>query len=116
MWQSHELPGDSWLVICESSIDALSHAALYPNAEARYASIGGKPSPAQSELVRSTLASLPQRYSVVAAMDADVAGAKLVEMVHEAFKMTGRLDLYWQSQVPVGFKDWNDQLRAELEA
>jgi hypothetical protein len=48
-------------------------------------------------------------------MDADVAGAKLVEMVHEAFKMTERLDLLWQSQVPVGFKDWNDQLRGELK-
>ena len=30
LWLSHELPDDNRLVFCESAIDALSHAALFP--------------------------------------------------------------------------------------
>ena len=52
LWLSHGLPEDQRLVFCESAIDALSHAVLYPDERARYASIGGKPSPLQPELIR----------------------------------------------------------------
>ena len=50
LWLSHELPSDNRLVFCESSIDALSHAVLFPDKHARYASIGGKLNPTQPEL------------------------------------------------------------------
>ena len=52
LWFSHARRDDTRLVFCESAIDALSHAALFPDAGARYASIGGKPNPVQPELIR----------------------------------------------------------------
>ena len=47
---SHARPDDNRLVFCESGIDALSHAALFPDDQARYSSIGG-----QVNLVHPTL-------------------------------------------------------------
>ena len=45
LWFSHTQPADRRLVLTESAIDALSYAALFPDAEdqTRYASLGGKP-------------------------------------------------------------------------
>jgi len=111
LWLSHELPGDNRLVFCESSIDALSHAVLFPDQHTRYASIGGKPNPTQPELIRAAAARLPAGSEVAGAMDADADGAKLVAVVRQAVELTGRDDLRFVVQEPLGFKDWNDQLR-----
>ena len=43
---------------------------------------------------------------------ADAAGARLSDIVRQAVALTGRADLRFSIQHPVGFKDWNDQLRA----
>jgi len=59
VWLSHELPDDKRLVVCESAIDALSHAVLFPGNHARYASVGGKPNPQQPELIRAAVARMP---------------------------------------------------------
>ncbi len=113
LWLSEELPGDNRLVITESAIDGLSHAVLFPDNRARYASIGGKPNPQQPELVRAAAARMPVNSEIVSAMDADEDGAKLAEVVRKAVALTGRLDLKFSLQKPFGFKDWNDQLRAK---
>lgn len=111
LWQSHARLDDARLVICESAIDALSHAVLFADDRARYASIGGRPSPQQAELVRKLAASMPRDSEVVSAMDADEGGAILAGIVKKAVALTGRLDLTFTLQEPFGFKDWNDQLR-----
>ncbi len=80
---------------------------------ARYASIGGKPSPQQPELIRAAAAQMPVDSEIVSAMDADADGAKLTDVVRKAVAMTGRLDLRFAVQEPCGFKDWNDVLRAK---
>ncbi len=113
LWLSHEFPDDKRLIFCESAIDALSHAALFPDDHARYASIGGKPNPVQPELIRAAIARMPVGSEIVAAMDADEEGAKLAGVVHKAYQLTGRLDLRYAVHEPFGFKDWNDQLRKE---
>ena len=115
LWLSQELPGDKRLVICESAIDALSHAVLFPDNASRYASIGGKPNPQQPELVRAAAARMPPDCEIVSAMDADEDGAKLAEVVRKAVALTGRMDLRFTLHEPFGFKDWNDQLRAKLQ-
>jgi hypothetical protein len=112
LWLSHELPDDHRLVITESAIDGLSHAVLFPDDRARYASIGGKPNPQQPELIRAAAARMPVNSEIVSAMDADEDGAKLTDVVRKAVALTGRLDLRFTVQEPFGFKDWNDQLRA----
>jgi hypothetical protein len=55
---------------------------------------------------------MPIGSEIVSAMDADADGAKLADVVRKAVELTGRLDLRFTVQEPVGFKDWNDQLRA----
>ncbi len=113
LWLSMEYPDDNRLVFCESAIDALSHAVLFPDAHARYGSIGGKPNPQQPEAICAAAARMPANSEIVAAMDADADGRKLAEVVGEAVKLTGRADLRFSVQEPAGFKDWNDQLRAK---
>ena len=112
LWLSQESPSDNKLVLCESAIDALSHAVLFPDNHTRYASIGGKPSPLQPELIRAAAARMPVDSQIIAAMDADAEGRKLAELVRGAVELTGRKDLRFTVQMPEGFKDWNDQLRA----
>jgi hypothetical protein len=111
LWLSREEPGDDRLVLCESAIDALSYAALYPEERSRYGSFAGQISPAQREWIRATAARLPLKSTMVAATDADREGAKLADVIREAVGLTGRDDLVFVVQRPVEFKDWNDQLR-----
>jgi hypothetical protein len=112
LWLSHELPDDNRLVVCESAIDALSHAVLFPDDRARYASIGGNPNPQQPELIRAAVVRMPMSSEIVSAMDADADGVKLENVVRRAVELSGRHDLQFTVQIPFGYKDWNDQLRA----
>ena len=111
LWLSHEFPDDNRLVVCESAIDALSHAVLFPDEHARYASIGGKPNPVQPELIRAAAARMPLKSKIVAGTDADEDGVKLAEMIREAVQLSGRDDLAFVFHEPVGAKDFNDVLR-----
>jgi hypothetical protein len=112
LWLSHANPDDERLVFSESAIDALSHASLFPDLRARYASLGGKLNSAQPELIRAAIARMPSGSEIVAAMDADEAGRDLAGVVRRAVELSGRYDLRFQIHEPSGFKDWNDQLRA----
>jgi hypothetical protein len=114
MWFSHARPDDRRLVLAESAIDALSHAALFPDAEdqTRYASLGGRPSSRQTGLVQGTIARLPEGAEIVAAFDADEMGRKLVDVIREAVagvaRRTGRSDLIFKAQLPANEgEDWN---------
>jgi len=111
LWLSHEFPDDNRLVFCESAIDALSHAVLFPDNRVRYSSIGGKPNPLQPELVTAAIARMPADSEIVSAMDADADGRRLTDVVREAFELAVRQDLRFTVEEPLGFKDWNDQLR-----
>jgi hypothetical protein len=112
LWSSHSEPDDTRLVFCESAIDALSFAALFPDKHTRYGSIGGQVNPTQPELIRAAAASMTSGAGIVAAMDADEQGHKLAEVVRQAVSLTGRGDLRFTIEEPAGVKDWNDQLRA----
>lgn len=116
LWVSHVRLDDTRLVFCESAIDALSHAALFLDDHARYASIGGKPNPLQPELIRAAVARMPADSEIVAGMDNDADGAALAGVVRNAVELTGRGDLRFVVQQPVGVKDWNDQLREKQQA
>lgn len=111
IWTSCLKPDDDTLVVCESAIDAISYAALYPDPNARYASIGGKPNPVQPELIRTAAAQMPTGSLVIAAMDADQDGRKLAEIVRGAVELAGRRDLQFVVHEPMGCKDFNDELR-----
>jgi hypothetical protein len=113
LWFSHTAAGDSRLVLTESAIDALSYAALFPDADdrTRYASLGGRPNATQPGLVQSTIARLPEGAEIVAAFDADEAGRMLVNVVRLAVagaaSKTGR-NLIFQVHLPTQEgEDWN---------
>ena len=111
LWMSHSLDGDHCLVFAESAIDALSHAALFPNERSRYASIGGKMNPQQPSLVTAEILKLPNGAEVIAAMDNDADGKTLAEVIEAAVKTSNRPDLIYHSHFPAPpFKDWNDVL------
>jgi hypothetical protein len=111
LWLSPETPDDDRLVFCESAIDVLSYAVLFPGDQTRYASIGGHLSPRQRELIRTAAAGMPMDAKIIAATDADAPGGKLADDIREAIGLTGRDDLIFVLHQPDGFKDWNDQLR-----
>ena len=114
LWLSKTIPEDRRLVICESAIDALSYAVLFPDGHARYASLGGKPNPAQPGLLRAAITRIAGGSEIVAAMDGDGPGRQLAELVRKVFESCNRPDLAFKTEEPSGFKDWNDELRASI--
>lgn len=115
LWESHDLDGDNCLVLAESAIDALSYAAIFPDARARYRSVGGEVNAAQPALIEAAVAELPAGSSVIAAMDADEGGRKLAAMVEKAVADAMRPDILFRSHFPVvEGADWNDMLRATV--
>ena len=123
LWFSHTRPDDRRLILAESAIDALSHAALFPDAEdqTRYASLGGKPNSKQPGLLRATIARLPEGSEIVAAFDADEAGRMLVEVVRVVVASVanekGRTDLIIQVHLPTQEgEDWNQVLQRTAAA
>jgi hypothetical protein len=115
LWLSHIRPDDNKIVFCESAIDALSYAVLFPHDRTRYGSIGGKPNPIQPGLIVESIVSMPRDSVIVAAMDADEDGRSLVGAVRQAFEFSARSDLLFEEHEPLGFKDWNDQLRGKQQ-
>ena len=116
LWSSNERMEDNRAVFCESGVDALSHAVLFPNERARYYSIAGQLNPVQPELMRGAAALMPRNSTIVAAMDADAEGGKLAEALRQAVLLSGRDDLSFVFEEPHGYKDWNDQLRAKCKS
>ncbi|AXC15970.1 hypothetical protein ACPOL_6760 (plasmid) [Acidisarcina polymorpha] len=117
LWMSHSHDGDRRLVFAESAIDALSHAALFPDEHTRYASIGGKLNPQQPGLIRSEIAKLPNGSEVVSAVDNDADGAQIAAIIEMAVTESGREDLIYRAHFPpLPIKDWNDVLRQSRQS
>ena len=116
LWLSQSKAEDSRLLLAESAIDALSHATLYPDTEARYVSIGGQVNPRQPLLIAAATSRMPEGSEIIAAMDADEQGRKLAAVVKKAVESFGRSDLRFVMIEPFGFKDWNEDLKARANA
>ena len=115
LWFSAAKATDTTLVIAESGIDALSYAALFPDAHARFASIGGAMNPNQPALIAAAISRMGEGSRIVLAMDNDPAGLDLAQALEEIAKATGRTDLMIQRHRPEGAgEDWNDVLRAGM--
>jgi Toprim-like/Protein of unknown function (DUF3991) len=112
LFLSKTIPEDKRLVIAESAIDVISYAVLFPDGHTRYASIGGKPSPAQVELLKVEIKRMPEESEIVAAMDNDEAGRQLVAVVAKAFDEVRWGKQTFRAHMPVGVKDWNQALQA----
>jgi hypothetical protein len=118
LWLSHTRRDDLRLILTESAIDALSHAALFPDEDdqTRYASLGGKPSRRQMGLLQATIATLQEEAEIVAAFDADPAGRRLANEMRELMvnvaSRTERSGLIFRSHLPKQEgEDWNSILQ-----
>jgi hypothetical protein len=112
LWFSAARAGDTALVIAETGIDALSHAALHPDDNARYASIAGAMNPGQPDLIRAAAARMGQGASILIATDNDPDGRKLAGQIETAIREASRPDLRIVRDLPEGEgEDWNDRLR-----
>jgi DNA primase len=96
------LAGDS-TVICESSIDCLSHYQLH-GGDAGYVSLGGAIGARQRDLLTGLFVKAQRRSArVIVATDNDAAG----EVYFEQMQLLSPFTL--ERQTPMG-KDWNDDL------
>lgn len=93
LWLSNLFPDDTSIILCESGIEGLSYALLFPDARARYGSIGGKLNPSQPEQILREIVRMPANSEIVAAMNADKDGRDLARVVRQAFESSGRSDL-----------------------
>jgi hypothetical protein len=114
LWLSNELPADRRLVFCESAIECLSFAVLFPDATTRFASLGGQVNPKQPDLIQGCVKRLPAAGSIAAAMNADKAGRELAEVVREALAGTGAHPARFTVLEPERENDWNDELRSRF--
>ena len=113
LWFSAIKSTDTALVIAESGIDALSHAALHPNDTARYASTGGAMNPDQPALIRGAIEKMGQGATIRIATDNDAGGRTLADQIAAIARETGREDLKIIQDLPEGEgSDWNDRLTA----
>ena len=111
LWFSAVQGGDTALVIAESGIDALSYAALHPDAQARYASTGGAMNPQQPDLIRGAIEKMGQGSRLVIAADNDPAGRTLAGQIEAIALQTGRRDFHVVNALPPEEgADWNNVL------
>jgi hypothetical protein len=113
LWTMFRWSSNIAIVVCESAIDALSHAALFPEGGFLYVSIAGQLSRDQAQMITSLVAQFEPEIldlKVVAATDSDSAGAVLADLVLTAAEVSGRQGLQCYRHAPEKFKDWNEQL------
>ena len=105
LWHSSNLNSASEIVITESAIDALSHAALNPKRDAAYISISGSMSQDQKALLGGVLAKAENDgQKITVALDNDRAGRAMTQEIHALAKTV-------KQEIPRA-KDWNEDLKA----
>lgn len=110
LWLSKPGPAGLFekIVVCESGIDALSHAQLHPHNKAAYVSIGGQMSQAQEE----QLAAMVERNkdkTIVGAFDNDDAGNRYSRDLERICQSAGAK--FENNQPKRKGQDWNDVLK-----
>ena len=108
-------PDDNILIIGETVIDILSYATLKRPEKARFLSIGGAPSPAQEDLLKSAIEKMSDGSKIVCIMDADDGGIVLTQKISAIFDAVRRSELIFIEDRPnTPGDDWNDVLRASM--
>jgi hypothetical protein len=111
LWLSAARAGDTALVIAESGIDALSHAALHPDEAARYATTWVAMNLSQPALLRAAIERMGQGARLVMATDNDPGGRALA-------RESGREDLRLVRDLPAGavyWTHWRQQRRLMMQ-
>ena len=103
---------DQRLVIAESSLDAFSHAALFPDEHARYVSIAGKMNPDQPALLTAAIENMTPGSQIIAATDNDEAGHEFGEQIKTLTIAAGLPLTAFKAHMPeTTGQDWNAILK-----
>lgn len=112
LWSSAGFPGDTTLVVTESGLDGLSYLALHETKAIRVVSISGQLNSYQPDLIKSAIAHMGKEIEVVAAVDNDEGGDRLLDQLSLVVRGLGRDDICFRPDRPlIRGADWNDQLR-----
>lgn len=111
LWFSRSEDGDNRLVLCESAIDALSHATLFPSDATRYASIGGQMNKKQPALLMAMMTKLSANAEIIAATDNDDDGLRFAKTFEQLMRDCARDDLRFITHRPQDCEDWNKALQ-----
>lgn len=112
LWASAPGPQDDTLVIAETAIDALSHAAIKGTRQRRFVSTAGQMNNDQPALLRAAMLKLPKDGRVVLALDNDAGGDELGARITDIYSEAGRIDLSLIEDRPSQRgADWNDALK-----
>jgi hypothetical protein len=103
LWISVGAGDATKIVVCESVIDSLSHAAMYDGCG--YVALGGAVSVRQLDLLRRLVEALPREVVVAIGTDADEAGDRTAEQIMAL--VPGRAE---RERPPAPSKDWNEVL------
>jgi hypothetical protein len=108
LWRTGNLENAPEIVLTESGIDALSHAALNPKRKAAYISLGGQISHEQYALLGNVLKQHQERGAkITLALDNDEKGKEMTK------DLSQKLGIEW-AEVPKA-KDWNEQLQEQVQ-
>lgn len=112
LWRSNVSAGDDTLILSEAVIDALSHAALFPNETAIYAATGGGMSPEQAEIIKQAVRSIKNLKRIVLITDNDTGGDRLTDKIQNAIAESGFSGEITRHSPDTRGDDWNDVLKA----
>lgn len=109
VWHSSNITRAKTIVVCESAIDALSHAQIHDDPEAAYISIGGSMNENQPEIIKGLFKKAAERgVAVVLALDNDDQGRKFSAQMTEWANDAG---VAHHMDAPTKGKDWNENLQ-----
>ena len=108
---SHRRPDDHVWVICETTIDLLSLAAIEGTGGRRFTSTAGQVSERQQSLITTELGMFSDPPTVLLAMDNDPAGRRLADRIRTLLIDAGVDQTLIHTHLPsVEGADWNDML------
>ena len=121
LWCSAATDQDRRMVVAETTIDALSYAALFGYDDARFFSIAGQMNPHQPALLNQAMQKMPAGSKIILAVDHDAGGDAIAEYIEPIYKHVrdtiGRTDLELVIDRPeIHGQDWNDVLRGRGKA
>ena len=117
LWGSRPNPDDVRLVVAETAVDALSHAALFGTGGTRFVSTAGQLNAVQPALLASAMGKLPDGGEVVAAVDHDAGGDALAGRLEVLFgELPHGRRTFRRNSPPEHGADWNDVLAGRAAA
>lgn len=97
------------LVICESTIDAMSYAMLFRQSGAVYVSLAGPLDPNRKELLLEACKCYKPSKLIIAT-DADIKGERIATEIQHFLQGLMKISIH----MPTQGKDWNEQLNLKL--